>query len=439
MGDQREDGVVKEVRWPKHAGVGGVSIHAMSAPLEQRLGSVARDAVTSWSKSGWPKNQAGSGAVRFPYREVLDHYQAVGRAAASALLVAELTEICRSCEAVSGRAEMNDLLQWLRSAIDQLDGDYHSYAVTSLQAAYLDSASQADFNEHADALLLTLLLDLLRTEAEALMAAPSTDQRRRTRSVLQAVARAEQLVPRVATIAPDLSLALGALDSRAEDGEIADTALRISTCADHLPTTRHLVNITLLPTTVLHDEQMFIRMIQIFECLYSCASRYLRAATEILRLQNVAQATLFVEYVADRLAGAPALYRILTTMPPEAFAIIRKYTAGRSAVQSRTYRNVENVSARLPGRDRDPETPETTLEEVFLQAGQWLCGESYEGMRNAMRRLDRRWCAMKRSHWGITLKIIGDVPGTGGTAGAEYLEDAARMPLFPALAVPSTG
>ena len=40
---------------------------------------------------------------------------------------------------------------------------------------------------------------------------------------------------------------------------------------------------------------------------------------------------------------------------------------------------------------------------------------------------------MKRGHWGIALKVIGTVPGTGGTAGASYLKNAAMMSLFPRL------
>jgi len=54
-------------------------------------------------------------------------------------------------------------------------------------------------------------------------------------------------------------------------------------------------------------------------------------------------------------------------------------------------------------------------------------------LEEAMRRLDRAWVAMKRGHWGITLKVIGTVPGTGGTAGASYLKNAAMMSLFPRL------
>jgi hypothetical protein len=117
-------------------------------------------------------------------------------------------------------------------------------------------------------------------------------------------------------------------------------------------------------------------------------------------------------------------------MPKDAFAIIRKYTAGRSAVQSRSFRRVEQSAASGPdgGWDRP------TMQEEFLLAGRRLPAEAVERVRAAMVRLDESWRAMKRSHWGITLKTIGRVPGTGGTAGADYLHRSSRLPLFPTLA-----
>ena len=50
-----------------------------------------------------------------------------------------------------------------------------------------------------------------------------------------------------------------------------------------------------------------------------------------------------------------------------------------------------------------------------------------------MRRLDRAWGAMKRGHWGITLKIIGSVPGTGGHGRRIVFKTAAEASLFPGL------
>jgi hypothetical protein len=437
MSGQRVDGLGREIRWPTHAGVAGVSIHALSASPEHQLGNVAREAVAAWTTSCRTRSQAAGTAHRFPYREVLDHYQAVGRAAASASLVADLTGLYRSRESEHGHREVDDLGRWLRSTIDQVDGDYHSYLGTALLEAFLADANQGSADENADMLLCTFLLDLLRIEAEALAAAPSAAQRRRTRAVLIVLARAELLAPGAIAVLPDLRPALSTLNSPGGNDGVADIALKLSACADLLTGARQLIDITMLPMTPLHDEQMFIRMIQIFECLYSRTSWSLRAATAALDTPDATRVSELIDGTADRLAAASALYRILTTMPPEIFAIIRDYTMGRSAVQSRAYRRVQDISARLPGRERSPEIPESTLEDTFLRVRPWLSDHSYESIRAAMRRLDRTWCALKRSHWGITLKTIGNVPGTGGTSGAEYLDKTSRIPLFPALAEPT--
>ncbi|MEV5504273.1 hypothetical protein AB0M50_53605 [Nonomuraea fuscirosea] len=125
-------------------------------------------------------------------------------------------------------------------------------------------------------------------------------------------------------------------------------------------------------------------------------------------------------------------------MPKESFALIRSSTDGRSAIQSRAYREVERLSAPLPTEQLPMELlrlderprPGRSLQEEYLAAG---AGSPLDGLAAAMAGLDEAWQAMKRTHWGITLKIIGRVPGTGGSSGADYLREAAERPLFPAL------
>jgi tryptophan 2,3-dioxygenase len=131
------------------------------------------------------------------------------------------------------------------------------------------------------------------------------------------------------------------------------------------------------------------------------------------------------------------LFRVLTTMPIDAFSVIRGFTDGRSAVQSRAYREIQFSCA--PG-DRSLhhiqhiqhiDASEATLQCAYLSTRSTFADAMH--FERSMRRLDRAWGAMKRGHWGITRKIIGSVPGTGGTAGASYLQTAANSSLFPGL------
>jgi tryptophan 2,3-dioxygenase len=184
---------------------------------------------------------------------------------------------------------------------------------------------------------------------------------------------------------------------------------------------------------------MFIRSIQLFERLFSRVARALTLAVAAVRAGRPLDAAAFLESAGTRLPGATApLYRILTTMPPESFAVIRDHTHGASAIQSRPYQLVETVSAKREAGAHSPEkgpvfTLDATLQEAFLaHSGGWDTAETRR-LEAAMRKLDAAWCGMKRTHWGVTMKIIGRVPGTGGTTGADYLKAAAQVPLFPLL------
>jgi tryptophan 2,3-dioxygenase len=141
---------------------------------------------------------------------------------------------------------------------------------------------------------------------------------------------------------------------------------------------------------------------------------------------------------AGRIERTPILYRVLTTMSREGFAVIREHTHGRSAVQSRAYREIERTCApRQPGpvdaNVPDVRLPGPSLQQVYTELSGGPCRARLAPVAGAMARLDEAWRSMKRTHWGITLKIIGRVPGTGGTGGASYLKVAADLPLFPLL------
>jgi tryptophan 2,3-dioxygenase len=206
-----------------------------------------------------------------------------------------------------------------------------------------------------------------------------------------------------------LSQALNRVDELpAEAGDAARAIL-----ADVPQPVSATVKFTLLPTTRLHDEQMFIRCIQIFEGMYAQTADALRRANEAVGLGNGDLAGEELDRAAARLEAAPALYRVLTTMPRDVFAVIHGYTHGRSAVQSR----VEAAGA--------------ALRQTVRTQGDRLSADGIAQLGQAMGRLDRAWRAMKISHWGITLKIIGTVPGTGGTTGAGYLRERAETTLFP--------
>jgi tryptophan 2,3-dioxygenase len=430
MNADEGDCLKPETVWPQRTGVAGISLHAATASYSQRLATIALDAVAAWVRSADTHDLAGRPA-EFPFADVLDHYRAVGRLAASTSLVGELGQLAKDRTGTS-----TQLALWLRATTDQFDGDYHTYAGLSLHMAWLDEAPLGTRQRSAEILMLSLLVDLLRTESEALAAAPAPAQRKRTRAVVHALRRIDQLAPQAAAATPDLPTALDAIRAGASDEQLAELAMKAAMSADVFPETAQLINLTLLPATVLHDELMFLRSIQVFECLYLLGAWHIEAATTTMRGGDPDTATALLRDTAQRFESALALYRVLTTMPKASFAIIRKYTAGRSAIQSHAFRQVEHASSPVADDDparRTPRADRPTMQEEFLRARDRLPAEVAERLLVAMLRVDAGWRALKRSHWGITLKTIGQVAGTGGTTGADYLYQTSQLPLFPAL------
>ncbi|MDF9815310.1 hypothetical protein [Streptomyces sp. SPB162] len=404
----------------------------MDRQVEIRLAERAKREVSVWR--GMMEGNSGETGTpcSFPFREIITYYRSAGRMAADPSLVASLRELPA---AASGRDPV--LPGWLRMAVDQEDGDYATYFGAELYERHGGGPK--------DAVIAALVADLVFLEAQVLCSdAGDGRQLTRTKAAVQALAGLRDLAPdhgpRGGPIdAVDLSALLSGNLDDAKFGELAGSAAAVVSAA--VPAaTRHVVDITLLPTTPMHDEQMFLRIIQVFEILYAHLAQDLTRATALLDQGDI-DATCAVLAKADgRLRATRTLFRVLTTMPSEAFSVIRDNTDGRSAIQSRSHRRVELLSAPPPATtappSREPAPAEAagpTLQEAFLRREPLLSGPEAHRLTAALRALDGSWTTAKRTHWGITLKIIGSVPGTGGTSGADYLEAKSQVPLFPFL------
>ncbi|MEX2974415.1 hypothetical protein [Streptomyces sp. C184] len=364
---------------------------------------------------------------------MLSHFQEFGRNEADAELVKALHGLFEA-----GFPEKNTigglvLSSWLPSTFDQDDGDYDSFAAIPLlnRVADVCDVDGTDESGRTDAALdrehVILLADLLLFEAAALARhSESREQQVRTKACARSLVKAAELAPRAGAVLDVLPSA----EYRSGAGSLADRSHELARLAlDAVePIVRHAVEITMLPTTTLHDEIMFIRCIQVFELVYRQVARCLERAVAAVSAGDPARATAEVTDAAARVVATGTLYRVLTTMPRDAFAVIRASTQGRSAIQSRAYREVERFGARLSMEQTD--VPDWSLQEAYLDA---FGVARKDDLADAMTELDSAWRAMKRTHWGITLKIIGHAPGTGGTSGVDFLKESAARPLFPML------
>ncbi|MGV0816078.1 hypothetical protein ABQF34_29355 [Mycolicibacterium boenickei] len=403
-------------------GVGGRSLHCAEATPGVRTGCRLRDEL-----SRFIGRQAD-----FPVAELMNHYRSVGRSAVGTALRTTIAQIC------DGYPANSVLSTWLPMTIDQLDGDYASYVgLDPLRQAVQPAGEELDV-ARLDAMAVAAISDLATLEATAFELAPRPEQLNRARAVARLLTRLDQLAPDFVFDPTAAAEAVSALHlSRCEPARFASTVIHAASLArKSVPDAiEAAVRRTLLPTTRLHDEQMFIRCIQVFEGLYWQVANTIAVTNSAIALGDGVLAAEHLDRATARLNGVPALFRVLTSMPVNAFAVIRGYTHGRSAVQSRAYREVEHACAPREHAGRETviglSSDGNTLQEALLLFGHRLSGADQAA--ESMRRLDHAWRRMKMGHLGITMKIIGSVPGTGGTSGASYLQQAAATPLFPAL------
>ncbi|MGW1539056.1 hypothetical protein ACWCPM_01945 [Streptomyces sp. NPDC002309] len=413
-------------------GLGAASEAAADATGRQRAGADAHAALDAWENRFLPS---------FPYTEVGTHFRAVGRARADASLVRRLS-------AVSADRQDAFLAAWLPMTCDQETGGYVTYAglrphLLAAQTGHDDDAGAAPphggvrdrLRARLDELIVAVLGELLRTEAAtAVLGAPTPAVRTRLRATARLLVVSGELAPghRVdPSVTADVAVALARTQDPLEP--LAEASVRAAKTVLELvsPLSARTVARSLLPVTRLHDEIMFIRSIQVFEALYEQIGLAVTEARDALLEERLDDAADALAAVTDRMTVLPALFRLLGTMPVEVFAVIRGYTDGRSAVQSRSYRRIEAACAPHPtSGPADALWSGPTLQDLWTDVRTRPGADRLTGQ---LRRLDTSWRGMKRSHWGITLRVIGQVPGTGGTAGASYLRTTSETPLFPAL------
>jgi len=443
-----DGGPIAVAAWPYHLGVEGLSVRAAGPRDGRRTAAHALAALHTWLSGAGKDVFASADGLRpdgFPFGEVLAHYQAVGRSHVDPALTEALRALADALGEPGAAGGAWPLPEWLPSTVDQETGNYDTYLASRLLES-LDGAALGAHpgdgkgtDEAIDVLLGALAADLARLEADALLQNPdNAPQLQRARACLVVLSRLPELAPRWPGCPV---LPADPAGDRSDPCRLAEATGRMAAeVGRHVPGPwRRAVELSLLPTTPLHDELMFIRTIQIFETLYRQIHRCLVRAAAAAGESDVPRARAEVADAVRRLELSPVLYRVVTTMPRPAFAIIREYTHGRSAIQSRAFRQIHLASAPQgpsPVADKLPRVKAAgpTLQDVFLALAARLSPAEVEPLAAEMRALDAGWRGMKRTHWGVTLKIIGSVPGTGGTTGADYLKQAAELPLFPALA-----
>lgn len=208
---------------------------------------------------------------------------------------------------------------------------------------------------------------------------------------------------------------------------------------------KFILQVSNIPVYTVHDEYMFIRVLQIFECTFSWIVSNIQY---ILKTDNsnidIVVAT--IDEVSNKLKEVSSFFTLLSTMRPKAFQMFRAYTEGASAIQSRNYKMMESL-CRKPDKDRldsiayhsVPEVrgrilqEQATLEEKYEQIvrSDIVSTENKLRLKNSLEHFEVCFQSWKQTHYAIAVNMLGNSKaGTGYTAGVPYLKEVKDIPIF---------
>ncbi len=384
---------------------------------------------------------------RFPYEAVVREFQSAGKHFVSPDLLESLAGVRALLPRLNGPwVNVHTLSCFLDTALDKPDGhyDYRSYLALSLLElpGVDDPIEQTPFTRsRCDRLIVQLATDALRFELDA--AAGQTTLLPGARPGPEIQAKRYRLALRA--IRP--ALARLSLDSRitgTESAQVARQACAVVRCDMSVSEHRTLL-LTMLPVYTLHDEYLFLRVLQMFETTFSMLAIHLRMAVAKMADRDVAYTVYFLDTAEEALRQAAPLFSMLATMQVDSFRTFRDFTEGASAIQSRNYKIVESL-CREPDADRIesaafqsvPDVRErvlagqATLDDAFLEAcgsGE-LTSKEREELTAAMQKfasIMRRW---RTTHHQLATRMLGDSRGSGYTEGVPYLAACRSIPVF---------
>jgi tryptophan 2,3-dioxygenase len=235
-------------------------------------------------------------------------------------------------------------------------------------------------------------------------------------------------------------------DHAVEPADLPGMAALIADEAEH-----RMLTTTMLPVYTLHDEYLFIRVLQSYESAFALMAMYLRAAIFATATNRLADAITYIETAGQVLIDSRALFSLLGTLQPQAFHEFRNFTEGASAIQSRNYKIVESL-CREPDPDRLRSTAYESVPEVktLIHDGQLSLEQALRTARRrrpvdagperalveSMADLSNQLQRWRKTHYSLAVRVLGTKTGTGYTVGTPYLAEVRTIPIF---TVPADG
>lgn len=389
---------------------------------------------------------------RFPYGAVVREYHSAGKHFVAPELLELLADVRELLPELGGPwSHVQTLVSFLGTALDKPDKryDYPSYlALPLLQLPGADDpVEQAPFaRTRCDRLTAQLVADALSFELSAVDG----------RTTLLPQARPDEVVVRkrfrhgLRVILPALArMSLNAGLTATEPGDLARQACA-AVRGDMSYAERRAVQLSILPVHTLHDEYLFLRVLQTFETTFSLLATQIRGAIAALGEGEIERAVHFMGSSEVALRESAPLFSMLATMQVESFRTFRDFTEGASAIQSRNYKLVESL-CRQPDSDRVESAAyrsvpdvrarvlgdQPTLDDAYRRMceSDVVAEDARKPLEDAMNSFARAMLRWRRTHYRLAVRMLGDVPGTGYTEGTPYLRAVRDIPVFHAVEV----
>lgn len=345
------------------------------------------------------------------------------------------------------RAELRLMTDFLDVALDKWDGvyDYESYIALSLlplpgSGPGTDTDIDADLRRH-DRLAVLLMGEVIDVELAAADGRSS---------------RYPQQRPDAGTVAKRCRLGRRSVDAALErlglagrlsrtDPIAAARELREVVAGERTVAEARMLGLTYLPVSLVHDEHLFIRVLQSYENVFALLAVLLREAIGCVREGDAVSAARLLDLAASRMTGAGRLFSLLATMQVESFRTFRTWTDGASAIQSSNYKTVESL-CRTPSPERVDSSAYGSVPTVRDQMarGQGTLDDAVDDasargllerddrakLEEAMRAFADSLLCWRRTHYSLATRMLGERKGTGYTEGTPYLQAARDIPVF---------
>ncbi|MFE6744190.1 tryptophan 2,3-dioxygenase, partial [Streptomyces tubercidicus] len=288
---------------------------------------------------GWRKKP---NAGTFPNQALVDYVKLVGKHFLPVSLLMTLQEARLAIpNCVGDPVEREVLLRFLNIILDKRDNryDYISYIALPLLGADPQTLTP-NHSEGATRTRIALLVGdaLIFETGAALGLRPELPLMRPGFNLLQK--RLRHGLRMIRSMRPDSARVISdnlQVNPAVVHKQLIDF-LDIASMAD-----RSWLSMTVLPVYVVHDEYLFIRVLQSFESLFAFLALDAEDCIQALNLGDVSRAIGNLSSAADMFLKVLPLFSLLATLQRDAFTTFREYTEGASAIQSVNYKTFESI------------------------------------------------------------------------------------------------